>query len=47
MREKGLQLVVPRPLHETYSPIQRAWLWDVADFFDLVTQREKSFCVAL
>lgn len=44
MREKGLQLVVPRPLHGTYKVEQREWLWDVSAFFELVAQRERLYC---
>lgn len=43
MHDKGLQLVVPTPLHEPYTPAQRVWLWSVEDFFDLVTERERSY----
>jgi len=32
MRDLGVQLVVPAPLHMTYSDIQQQWLWTVADF---------------
>lgn len=43
MQQKGLQLVVPRPLHETYRKEQRDWLWTVRDFFELVEGREKRY----
>lgn len=43
MREKGLQLVVPTPLHATYNLSQREWLWSVSEFFSLVEQRERTF----
>lgn len=43
MRQKGLQLVVPRPLHATYRNDQRSWLWSVSDFFSLVEDREKKY----
>lgn len=40
MRAKRLQLVLPRKIHETYKPVQQAWLMDVASFLDLVTRRQ-------
>lgn len=27
-----LQLVVPQPIHETFTPVQRDWLWTLDDF---------------
>ena len=43
MRDKGLQLVVPTPLHPTYKESQREWLWSVSEFFSLVEERERAF----
>jgi hypothetical protein len=43
MQEKGLQLVVPRALHETYYPDQRGWLMDLKQFVALVQEREETF----
>jgi len=40
MQEKGLQLVVPRVLHETFYPDQRTWLMDLKQFVELVLERE-------
>lgn len=40
MQAKGLQLVVPCALHETYRPAQQAWLMDMASFLQLVTSRQ-------
>ncbi|MHB1055764.1 MAG: type II restriction endonuclease [Thermoleophilia bacterium] len=40
MRANRLSLVVPEPLHETYIPVQQAWLLNVSDFLELVRQRE-------
>ena len=40
MQAKSLQLVVPRRLHETFSPNQRAWLLDLAAFICLVRARQ-------
>ncbi|MGY4720082.1 type II restriction endonuclease [Naumannella huperziae] len=31
MRHRGVQLVVPRPLHTGYTDEQQDWLWDVED----------------
>jgi hypothetical protein len=43
MRDKGLQLVVPTPLHTTYKASQREWLWSVSEFFSLVEERERTY----
>jgi hypothetical protein len=40
MREKGVRLVVPRELHGTYLPEQRAWLMDVAELIQTVRSRQ-------
>jgi hypothetical protein len=42
MRAKKLQLVLPRPLHQTFSPAQQSWLMDVQGFIELVRQRQAS-----
>lgn len=42
MQEKGLQLVVPRALHETFYPDQCSWLMDLKQFLALVQEREKT-----
>ncbi|WP_440225328.1 type II restriction endonuclease [Dokdonella sp. MW10] len=36
MHGQGVQLVLPRALHETYNTAQRAWLQDVSSFSRLV-----------
>lgn len=41
MRREGVQLVVPRALHGTYGQRQRSWLWGVADFVNLVRDRQR------
>ena len=38
MADNRLQLVLPRPLHNTYGEIQRAWLMDLHGFLDMVRQ---------
>ncbi|MEO9131343.1 MAG: type II restriction endonuclease [Sphingomonas sp.] len=40
MQAKGLQLVIPRKLHETYRPAQQTWLMDVAGFVALAATRQ-------
>lgn len=32
MARHDLQLVVPEPIHPTYTPVQRHWLWTLNDF---------------
>ncbi len=36
MESRGLQLVVPGPIHETYLPAQRRWLWTIGAFCEHV-----------
>lgn len=40
MASKCLQLVLPRALHQTYTPAQQAWLMDLATFTHLVRSRQ-------
>lgn len=40
MREERVQLVLPYPLHDTFTPPQRSWLFGVRDFLELVTTRQ-------
>ncbi|MCA8349939.1 type II restriction endonuclease [Burkholderia cepacia] len=42
MAAKRLQLVLPRSLHQTYTPPQQAWLMDVQAFISLAQQRQNS-----
>lgn len=42
MQSQGVQLVLPRSLHESYSPAQRAWLQDVRAFTELVRLRQEA-----
>ena len=42
MAAKRLQLVLPRSLHQTYTPPQQAWLMDVEAFISLARQRQNS-----
>ena len=41
MRESDLQLVVPRPIQDTYAAEQRKWLWTVSDFIREVKRRAR------
>lgn len=36
MRDVGLQLIVPLPIHRTYNETQRSWLWNLEMFMDRV-----------
>lgn len=40
MRAKGLSLVIPARLHDTFRPAQRAWLLDVRQFIEIARQRQ-------
>ena len=40
MASKCLQLVLPRGLHQTYTPAQQAWLMDVEAFTDMVRSQQ-------
>lgn len=42
MATKRLQLVLPRSLHQTYTPAQQAWLIDIASFTELVRARQNA-----
>lgn len=41
MQDKKLQLVLPRPLHTTYTSQQQAWLYDLRTFAELVRGRQQ------
>lgn len=41
MAAKRLQLVLPRSLHQTYTPAQQTWLMDIAGFTALVRKRQE------
>ena len=36
MAMHDLQLVVPEPIHATYTPAHRRWLWTLRDFIQKV-----------
>lgn len=40
MRVKGVSLVLPRAIHDSYLPGQQAWLMDIAKFIGLVEGRQ-------
>ncbi len=39
MRVSSLQLVVPRPVRDSYTACQQEWLWDLGNFIDHVASR--------
>lgn len=41
MKNRNLQLVVPRSIHTSYKEPQQKWLMDVAGFIKLVEERQK------
>lgn len=41
MQNQHLQLVIPRPLHPTYTDRQQAWLFDVRRFIEHVRERQE------
>jgi hypothetical protein len=40
MQSERVQLVIPSPLHDTFTTAQRSWLLDVSDFVELVKARQ-------
>lgn len=40
MQSEQVRLVIPSPLHETYTASQRAWLLDVSGFVDMARARQ-------
>ena len=40
MISKKLQLVIPQPIHKTYTPDQQNWLMNVSAFIELVAERQ-------
>lgn len=40
MQSERVQLVIPAPLHDTYTAAQRSWLLDISGFVDLVKGRQ-------
>lgn len=40
MEASSLQLVVPRPVHSSYTVTQQGWLWSVADFIGEVRAKQ-------
>jgi len=40
MEASSLQLVVPSPVHSSYTDAQRGWLWSVGDFINEVRARQ-------
>ena len=40
MISRKLQLVVPKGIHATFTPVQQSWLYSVEDFLDEVRERQ-------
>ncbi len=40
MRDKQLQLVLPKDLHDTYLQGQKDWLMSLSQFISLVQERQ-------
>jgi hypothetical protein len=43
MHDQNLQLVVPSPLHNTYSETQRRWIFTLSDFIRLIKDKQGKF----
>lgn len=41
MREKNVQLVLPKSLHETYTIKQKSWLMNLSDFILMLEEQQK------
>lgn len=42
MKSNNLQLVIPQPLHKTYTPRQQSWLLNLSSFIRLVKERQRA-----
>lgn len=42
MKSKRLQLGLPQSLHETYRESQREWLMNIAEFVQLISDRQRA-----
>lgn len=40
MMQKKLQLVIPQPIHKTYTPSQQEWLMDVNAFISMLQEKQ-------
>jgi hypothetical protein len=40
MKNRNLQLVIPKAIHTTYNETQKKWLMDVSQFIKLVEDRQ-------
>ena len=47
MADKNVQLVIPKSIHKTYSQEQQHWLFSVADFLNLVRQKQRMTSYAI
>ena len=41
MRNRKLQLVVPKGIHQSYKEAQQKWLIDVSSFISMIEERQK------
>jgi hypothetical protein len=42
MQSRNLKLVIPKPLHTSYSPTQQAAMLSLKDFVELVERRQNA-----
>ena len=43
MQYSNLRLILPQPLHETYSTAQQVWLMNLEGFINLVRDRQEGY----
>lgn len=43
MKSRDLQLIVPKPLHTSYTELQRDWLWTLSDFCEHVLELQSKY----
>ena len=43
MKSKSLSLVIPSPLHSSYTELQRPWLLSLKDFINLVNEKQSKW----
>ncbi|WP_458411457.1 type II restriction endonuclease [Schinkia sp. CFF1] len=43
MQSSNLRLIMPKPLHKTYSVSQQTWLMNLEEFIKLVIERQKGY----
>lgn len=45
MNDRKLQLILPKPLHCTYTPNQQCWIMDVSTFINIVKEKQETIRV--